>query len=197
MRNLKRITVKAPAKVNLYLEVTGRRADGYHDLLSFMQKLELADTIMVTLDEEGSGVEMSANVEGLPLDDGNLAVRAAHAFLRETGLSGGVIIDLDKRIPIAAGLGGGSSDAAAVLTALNGMTGLPLNSDRLQATALALGADVPFLVSDFAAAWATGVGEKLRAAAPLADCHVLLVNPGFPVSTKWVFETYGEQVAGR
>ena len=197
MRNLKRVTVKAPAKVNLYLEVTGRRADGYHDLLTFMQKLELADTITVTLEAEGRGVVITANVEGLPLDDGNLAVRAAHAFLRETGRAGGVAIDLDKRIPIAAGLGGGSSDAAAVLTALNRLTGMPLDSERMRATALALGADVPFLVSDFAAAWATGVGERLRQASPIDDCHLLLVNPGFPVSTKWVFETYGEEFAGR
>jgi len=197
VRNGKQMTIKAPAKVNLYLEVTGRRADGYHDLLTFMQKLEFADTLRITFNEEGEGVVMTANVAGLPLDDGNLAVRAARAFLRETGLTAGVAIHLDKRIPIAAGLGGGSSDAAAVLTVLNRMTGFPLGQERLRVTALALGADVPFLVSDYAAAWATGVGDRLRGATPLVDCHVLLVNPGFPVSTKWVFESYGEQFAGR
>jgi len=193
----KHLTIKAPAKINLYLEVTGRRPDGYHDLLTFMQKLELADTLEITLHEQGEGVEMTSTAKDLPLDEGNLAVRAAHAFLNEAGVTAAVDIKLDKQIPIAAGLGGGSSDAAAVLCALNKLTGAPLSQERIQATALTIGADVPFLTSDFAAAWATGVGECLQEASPLAICWIVLVNPGFPVSTKWVFESYGAQLAER
>ena len=195
--NSKHLTIKAPAKINLYLEVTGRRPDGYHDLLTFMQKLELADTLEITLDDQGEGVGMTSTAKDLPLDKGNLVVRAAHAFLSEAGVSVAVDIHLDKQIPIAAGLGGGSSDAAAVLTALNQMTGNPLSPERLQATALSLGADVPFLVSDFAAAWATGVGDQLQETSPLTNCWIVLVNPGFAVSTKWVFESYGVMLSER
>lgn len=158
--NNQRLTIKAPAKINLYLEVTGRRADGYHDLRTFMQKLDLADTLRITLRDNSAGVQLTSTAKDLPVDEGNIAVRAAHAFLAETKVAAAVEIDLDKRIPVAAGLGGGSSDAAAVLIALNEMTGKPLNRQRLQALALGLGADVPFLASDFAAAWATGVGEE-------------------------------------
>ena len=197
MGNSNHMIVKAPAKVNLYLEVTGRRADGYHDLRTFMQKLDLADTLKVSIRENDEGVSLTSTTSDLPVDKGNLAVRAAHAFLAETGIAAAVEIDLDKRIPISAGLGGGSSDAAAVLSALNRMTGSPLNQKQLQAVGLSLGADVPFLVSNFAAAWATGVGEELREADCLADCLILLVNPGFPVSTKWVFETYGTIVSNQ
>ena len=195
VRNSKHLTIKAPAKVNLYLEVTGRRDDGYHDLLTFMQKLELTDVLQVTLHENGEGVVMTSTAKDLPVDKGNLAVRAAYAFLAEAEIAAAVEVDLDKRIPIAAGLGGGSSDAAAVLVALNSLAGYPLSPAQLQATALSLGADVPFLTSDFAAAWATGVGEKLQAAAPIANCLIVVVNPGFPVSTKWVFESYGALAA--
>ena len=195
MDNKKHLTIKAPAKINLYLEVTGRRADGYHDLRTFMQKLELADILNITQKSEGEGVSMVSNDEDLPTDKRNLAVRAAHVFMAETGLSLSVAISLDKKIPVAAGLGGGSSDAAAVLTALNQMNGLPLDQKRLRAAALSIGADVPFLASDYAAAWATGVGERLQAAPSLANYWIVLVNPGFAVSTKWVFESYGALLA--
>ncbi len=197
MGNSKHLTIKAPAKVNLYLEVTGRRPDGYHDLLTFMQKLELADTLEITIHENGEGIRMTSSAKDLPTDEGNLAVKAAQAFLAESGLSVAVEINLHKQIPIAAGLGGGSSDAAAVLIALNQLTGNPLPEECLQEAALALGADVPFLVSDYPAAWATGVGEKLQEASPLANCWIVLVNPGFAVSTKWVFESYGVLLAER
>ena len=192
----KELVVAAPAKINLYLEVTGRRANGYHDLATFMQKIELADTLALRVGP-GEGVRFSTTSSALPLGDDNLAVRAARAFLQAAGVTGAVVdIALEKRIPIAAGLGGGSSDAAAVLSGLNRIFAGVLSNARLQELALDLGADVPFLVSGCAAAWATGVGERLTEATPLADCWILLVNPGFPVATKWVFETFDRLVEG-
>ncbi len=185
------LLVQAPAKVNLYLEVTGRRPDGYHDLATFMQKLELGDTLRLRVGA-GEGVRLRSAAPGLPLDERNLAVRAALAFVRAAGLAAAIEITLEKRIPVAAGLGGGSSDAAAVLNGLAVLFPGALDRERLFDLALGLGADVPFLLSGHPAVWATGVGECLTAAAPLHDCHVVLVNPGFAVSTKWVFETFAE-----
>jgi len=188
-RTLRELVVEAPAKINLYLAVTGRRADGYHDLATFMQKLQLGDTLRLRVGSE-PGVRLACAAKELPVDERNLAVRAALAFLRATGIGEGVDIALEKRIPVAAGLGGGSSDAAAVLNGLSQLFPGKLGAEQLFAMALAIGADVPFLLSDHAAAWATGVGERLQRAAPLADCWIVLVNPGFPVSTKWAFEAF-------
>ncbi len=181
-------TVSAPAKINLYLRVKGQRPDGYHELESVMQKLELADSARLTV-VEGSGITLACPDAALPEDDTNLAWRAARLFLEETGFKRRVEIVLDKKIPISAGLGGGSSDAAAVLLALNELLLTDLDEKILLALAVRLGADVPFFIKkNLAAALAEGIGERLSPVAGIQNREILLVNPGFPVSTRWVFD---------
>jgi 4-diphosphocytidyl-2-C-methyl-D-erythritol kinase len=183
-------TIQAPAKINLYLAVRGKRADGYHELESVMQKLELADTVTVRVGA-GRGISLACPGAALPADETNLAWRAARLFLATAGIDCRVDIVLEKNIPVAAGLGGGSSDAAAVLLALEELLGANLGEQRLLAMAVQLGADVPFFIrSDFAAALARGIGERLTAVSGIRDCDVILVNPGFAVSTKWVFDNF-------
>jgi len=190
----KSITLKAFAKINLYLAVTGKRADGYHDIESLMQKIDLADRIKLSIGN--SGIRLTCPGIDLPTDEGNLAYRAAASFLQATSHRGrsdamrGVDIVLEKKIPVAAGLGGGSSDAAAVLRGLNTLFGAELATADLLELAKRLGADVPFFIHAWPAAWATGIGEELSPAAPLANYHIVLVNPGIPVSTGWVYENF-------
>jgi len=185
------IRLSAPAKVNLDLHVIGRRDDGYHDLVTRMQKLDLCDRISLELTDE-PGIRFSCDDPDLPGGEGNLAVRAARAFLTAAGMEGrqGVEIGLAKAIPVAAGLGGGSSDAGTVLRGLNDLFGRPLSTDPLIEMACSLGADVPFFVVPYAAAEARGIGEKLQRMESVEGYWFLLVNPGFAVSTKWVFENY-------
>jgi 4-diphosphocytidyl-2-C-methyl-D-erythritol kinase len=179
-------TMVAPAKINLFLQVTGRRPDGYHNLVSLMQKLQLADTLTVQLTD--GGIALTCTDPELPVDETNLAWRAALDFFRHTGCRGGAGISLAKKIPVAAGLGGGSSDAAAVLLALNHLCRTELTEDELAGLGLTLGADVPFFIRTAPAALAQGIGERLTPASGLSRGPILLVNPGFPVSTKWVYE---------
>ena len=180
------IRIRAPAKLNLYLHVTGRRADGYHELDSLVTFTALADTLEIapaeTLDLTVTGPFADA------LDTGdNLAARAATALAERLGRSADVRIALDKRIPVAAGLGGGSADAAAVLRALARLWGLGSErTDALNETAFGLGADVPVCLDSRAACMA-GIGEALSAPPPLPPCAVVLVNPGVPVPTGPVF----------
>lgn len=188
------ITLAALAKVNLYLKILGKRADGYHELESAMQKVSLAD--QVTLRWGAAGISFSCPGSLLPADESNLAFRAARLFFERTGLVPRVEIVLEKRIPVAAGLGGGSSDAAAVLTGLNRLYEAGVEQKALLAWGATLGADVPFFVGESGAAWATGRGDQLQALASLADCWLLLVNPGFPVATKWVYDTFALTTAG-
>lgn len=190
------LTLRAPAKINLYLKILGRRSDGYHELDTLMQKVELYDELVLVL-EDTPGIRLVCQDVGLPEDEGNIVFRAARLFLNQTGRNEqGVRIVLRKRIPLAAGLGGGSSDAAAALRGLNQLTGAGRTTEELAAMGLRLGADVPFFVYDYPAAWAGGIGEQLEPAAPLRRFTVLLVNPGIAVSTKWAYETFS-QTAGR
>jgi len=180
------LTIAAPAKINLCLRVLRRRPDGYHEIESVMQKLAVADLLSLRLQNEGIVLECSD--PDLPVGEENLVWRAAWLFLEHIGSSGGVGIRLDKRIPIAAGLGGGSSDAAAVLVALNRLFASGLSEDQLAELGVKLGADVPFFVRSAPASLALGIGERLLPVAGLASGYVLLVNPGFAVSTRWVYE---------
>ncbi len=131
-----------PAKVNLYLRVVGRRPDGYHEVVTVMQPLSLADVL--TVDLAGESIQLMCDQPGLPQGEENLVWRAARRFQEETGQPRGVRLRLSKNIPVAAGLGGGSSDAAGTLLALNALTGKPLADSRLHHLAGRLGADVPF-----------------------------------------------------
>lgn len=170
--------LRTSAKVNLTLEVLGRRADGYHEIATVMQAVDLSDRITL---EDADDLELRTAAPGVPTDGRNLAVRAAAALRQAAGVEGGVRITLDKHIPVAAGLGGGSTDAAAVLLGLNRLWRLRWPLERLDEVAASLGSDVPFFLRG-GAALATGRGEKVE---PLRgrSLGLVLVNPKFPSST--------------
>lgn len=178
-------TFLAPAKINLCLHVLGRRPDGYHELAMIMQRLSLYDRIEMTLSSE-PGVRVACSGVDLPPGGENIAGRAARRLLERAGDGRGVDITIDKNIPVAAGLGGGSSDAAAVLTGLNEMLGLGLDRGALMAEGVRLGADVPFFIYG-RTAWATGIGEVLEPFEVPPSVWYVLVNPGVAVSTAWVY----------
>jgi len=184
------LCVKAPAKINLFLRVTGKRPDGYHDLYSLMCPLALYDTL--TLKVGGRGIGIVCDHPGVPEDASNLAARSARLFL-ETAFGGklppvsGVTIHIEKNIPVGAGLGGGSSDAAAVLTALNDYCGQPLSTPALMGLGARIGADVPFFIFG-SPALATGIGDRLDPFPHLTPWTALLVYPNEVVSTAWVYK---------
>ena len=182
-RSPETLTVPAPAKLNLFLHVTGRRADGYHTLESLMVALDYGDTISLVRRDDGR-IGRVSELPGIPAE-ADLAVRAARALKEATGTPLGVDLDIVKRIPQGGGLGGGSSDAASVLLALNRMWGLGLPRDRLQTIGATLGADVPFFVFG-APALARGIGERLIAMTFPAR-HVTVVVPPVAVPTAAVF----------
>jgi 4-diphosphocytidyl-2-C-methyl-D-erythritol kinase len=188
-----RLSLQAPAKINLGLRIKGRRPDGYHLIETLMQKVSLCDEVELSLCSEGVGLECSGEL--VPVNKENLVARAAELFLQTTKGrrhrgEAGVHIKLAKRIPVAAGLGGGSSDAAATLRGLNELYGFPCSADELAVLGLQLGADVPFFLIAAGAARATGIGEILNPVASLGHLSILLVNPGFSVSTRWVYQTF-------
>ncbi len=174
--------LRAAAKVNLTLEVLGKRADGYHEIATVMQAVDLSDRI--TLDD-ADDLELRSGSTEVPTDAGNLAWRAATALKEAAGVRGGVHIALDKRIPVAAGLGGGSSDAAGVLLGLNRLWRLQWPLERLDEVAATLGSDVPFFLRG-GAALASGRGEKVE---PLRgrSMALVLVNPRVPSSTAQMY----------
>jgi 4-diphosphocytidyl-2-C-methyl-D-erythritol kinase len=175
--------VSAAAKVNLALEVLSRRADGYHEIATVMQAVDLSDRLVL---EDAPTIEVRTSAPDVPTDERNLAYRAAAVLREAAGVDRGVRITLDKRIPVAAGLGGGSTDAAAVLAGASRLWGLRWPAERLEELAVGLGMDVPFFLRG-GAALATGRGERL-AEIGSAVLGLVLVNPRFPVSTA---ETYG------
>ncbi len=177
------ITLCCPAKVNLYLKVVGRRPDGYHELITVMQALTLADELVIS--RQGRDIYLECDATDLPRDEGNLAVKAARAFQQAIGRRFGVHLRLTKRIPVAAGLGGGSSDAAGVLRGLNRLLDTPLNLGQLTAVARKLGADVPFFLLD-GPALGRGIGDRLTPIT-LPRLWYVLLNPGFAVSTAAVY----------
>ena len=176
--------VKAYAKLNLTLDILGRRPDGYHDLRMVMQSVDLADQLAIN-PAEGAG-RMSTNLSYLPADGRNLAQLAAAAFREATGKGGAVDITIEKNIPSGAGLAGGSSDAAAVLRAMNEMTGAGLTPARLAEIGQQVGSDVPYCVLG-GTALAEGRGELLTPLAPLPACAVVICKPQFPISTPQLF----------
>ena len=179
MENTKKITVLAPAKINVCLGVTGKRADGYHDIDSVMQTVSLFDKVRVTLAKNASGEKIEVICPGFEALDGekNIAYRAAKAFLDYIKAeSYAVYIEIEKVIPMEAGLGGGSSDAAAVLLALNELTGAPLTEEELCAIGATVGADVPFLVRR-GTALVRGIGEIITPCRDLPDVAVLIAYP--------------------
>jgi len=190
----RRLEVKAPAKVNYYLKITGKRTDGYHNLASLMQKIALYDVLELQLTEKNT-ITLQCPDSVLPEDDSNIVYQAAELFFqavkkKTTAGQYGASLVLRKVIPVAAGLGGGSSDAAATLKGLNSLLGDPLSRKELMALGVLLGADVPFFVTDESTCWAEGIGEQLQAVPTVADIQLVLVNPGIAVSTKSVYQSF-------
>jgi 4-diphosphocytidyl-2-C-methyl-D-erythritol kinase len=185
------VRLSAPAKVNLGLRILGCREDGYHLLESLFVPIDLADRVEIALSDRTSSVEL--RIEGdapdLPADGSNLAVRAAVAFLEAAGIEAGLRLALEKRIPVAAGLGGGSSDAAAVLRGLAQIHPGVISPQRLRELALGLGADIPFFL-DPRAALVTGVGEEIEPIPGIPVLSLLLVHPGVALATSDVYRAY-------
>lgn len=175
--------LQAPAKVNFSLDIVGKRDDGYHEVRMVMETVSLYDTVKIYKD---SKIRLRCSLPYIPTDERNIAHKAATAFFEKSGIKGGAIIDIVKRIPVAAGLAGGSSDGAVVLKGLNILYGKPFNDENLREMATKIGADVPYCING-RLALAEGIGEKLT---PLGKCPkmlVLLAKPNVSLSTKWVY----------
>lgn len=183
---MNKIELKALGKINLGLDVLGRRENGYHDVRMVMQTLYLYDQITITK-KETPGIELKTNLFYLPIDENNLAYRAAKLLMDEFGIEEGVSIYLDKHIPVAAGMAGGSSNAAAVLFGINRMFDLGLSQQELMDRGVTLGADVPYCIMR-GTVLAEGIGEILTPLPALPKCYVLIAKPPISVSTKLVYE---------
>ena len=183
-----RLEKKSPCKVNLLLNILGKRADGFHELETVMQPVNLFDEIH--FERGGKTIQLTCDEPTLPVDSKNLVHRAAAGFLSAAKISGGVKIHLEKKIPLAAGLGGGSGNAATTLLALNELFDQPLSGARLNELAAALGSDIPFFLQS-KPALATGRGEKiqpLESFPALRGKAFLLIHPGFGISTSWAYQ---------
>ena len=179
------ITLRTPAKINLCLSVLARRPDGYHDVEMLMQMVGLFDEVTVSLN--GPGISVRCDSTAAPSGEGNIAWKAAAEMLRISGSKSGLAIEIKKIIPVAAGLGGGSGNAAAVLAATNKLLGMGLERGRLAEIGARIGMDVPFFFFG-PTALARGRGEILTKLPPLPQFGVLLINPGFETSTAWVYK---------
>lgn len=184
------IELRSHAKINLGLDVLGRRENGYHDVRMVMQTVFLYDTVKMEKTEE-EGIFVSTNLFYLPNDKNNLAYRAAELLREEFQLKGGIRITLQKRIPVSAGLAGGSSNAAAVLVGMNIMYDLGLSTKALMERGVTLGADVPYCIMR-GTVLAEGIGEILTPVAPMPKAYVLLAKPGINVSTPKVYQKLDE-----
>ncbi len=187
------LVISAPAKINLRLEIVSRRPDGYHELSTVFQKIGLFDELTLTK-SAAPGISLTVDCPDLPADRTNLAYRAAELVRSHCGEDFGVSISLKKRIPSGAGLGGGSSDAAAVLEGCNRLFSLGIPIEALQGLALRLGADVPFFLTPWATANASGVGEILHQSNLAADLHFIIVFPRFSISTAWAYSAFSKDI---
>lgn len=179
------INLKALAKINIGLDVTGIREDGYHEVAMIMQTVNLFDKLTITKTKD-SAVTMSTNLKFLPVNDDNLCIKAAKLLLEEFNVPTGVHIELEKHIPVAAGMAGGSTDAAAVLFGVNQLYKLKLSRQDLMDRGVKIGADVPYCIMR-GTALAEGIGEVLTPLPPMIKCPVLIAKPGISVSTKDVY----------
>ena len=182
---MKSIELFSPAKVNLRLDILGKRADGYHDIRTVFQKISLGDD--VTLDLIKSGIEVACDNPLVPCSEANLAHAAAKMLVSRYSIKDGIRITIKKRIPVAAGLGGGSSNAASTLAGINQLFGLGLSNGDLMTMATDLGADVPFFLFG-SSAIGTGIGDKLQAISIQPKLWYLLVTPDMQISTAWAYQ---------
>ncbi|WP_025640530.1 4-(cytidine 5'-diphospho)-2-C-methyl-D-erythritol kinase [Schnuerera ultunensis] len=178
------IVLESFGKINLALDVLYKRDDGYHEINTLMQQIDLKDRIIIKNREKG--IEIQCNDKDVPLDNTNLVYRAWEKIIEKTGVNKGVHIIIDKKIPVAAGLAGGSSNGAAVLKGLNLLWNLDLSEKQLMEIGLEIGADIPFCILG-GTAWAKGVGEKLTKLKNFSNKMVLLANVGIPISTASVY----------
>ena len=187
---MEEITIKSPAKINLALDIVGKREDGYHEIETVMHQVELCDLIKV---EDSDEMKIDCN-DKIPLK-GNLVLKAVKLLKGRYNLTRNVSITIEKNIPVAAGLGGGSSNAALTLIALDKLWGLNLKQEELISLAKEIGSDVPFFIAGNAA-YATGKGELLQKLDPI-NFYAVLINPGFDVSTKWAYESLNLDLTGK
>ncbi|MDE6982003.1 MAG: 4-(cytidine 5'-diphospho)-2-C-methyl-D-erythritol kinase, partial [Lachnospiraceae bacterium] len=178
--------VKALAKVNLGLDVLGRREDGYHEIRMIMQTIHLYDQLEITRTVD-PGISIETNLDFLPVNENNLVYKAAKLMKDTYGIHEGVHVVLNKHIPVAAGLAGGSTDAAAVMYGMNELFRLREKRQKLMELGIKIGADVPYCLMR-GTALAEGIGEKLKSLPPAPKCPVLIAKPGISVSTKFVYE---------
>lgn len=185
------IKVKAYAKINLMLDIIYRRTDGYHDLFMIMQSIGIYDTVTVT-ETKSKKITITCNIDDIPLDEQNIAHKAAAAFFDSTKIKNkGVNIDIVKRIPHAAGMAGGSADGAGVLVALNELTGAGLSDDELCAIGVKIGADVPFCIKG-GTLLAQGIGDVLNKVKPLRKCYIVIAKPDCSVNTASAYKQFDE-----
>lgn len=186
MGGMDRMQLRAMAKINLGLDVLRRREDGYHEVRMIMQTVHIFDQLQLEKRRE-EGIRVRTNLYYLPENENNLVFKAAKLLCDEFGLPGGISIELKKYIPVAAGMAGGSSDAAAVLFGMNRMYELGLSVEELMQRGVRIGADVPYCIMR-GTALAEGIGEVLSPLPPLPPCTILVAKPGIGVSTRFVFE---------
>lgn len=181
-----KIVIKAMAKINLGLDVIRKRTDGYHEVRMVMQSVNLYDTLTFTKSDE-KGITLTANKREIPLDERNLIYKAADLLYKKYSMPEGVRIHLDKKIPMAAGMAGGSTDAAAALTGMNQLFELGISQEELCGLGVKIGADVPYCIMG-GTVLAEGIGEILTPLPPAPDCFLVIAKPGIDVSTKYVYE---------
>lgn len=184
-----KIILNSHAKINLSLDVCAKRDDGYHEISTVMLLCGLCDSVM--LEKAEGGIEVSTNLPFLPCDERNIAYKAARAFFEHTGIRGGVRISISKRIPVGAGLAGGSGNGAAVLDGLNRLYETEMTADELCDIGVKLGADVPYCICG-GAALAEGIGERLTRLEPVERLPIVIVKPPFGVSTPMVYAKIDE-----
>lgn len=181
------ITKKAYGKINLALDTIGKRQDGYHLVRMIMQTVNLYDTVTITK-KDTPGITLTTNRGDLPTDENNLIYKAAKLLIEEFHIAEGVSIHLEKRIPVAAGMAGGSTDCAATLEGMNTLFSLGLSDEELMKRGVTLGADVPYCIMG-GTALSEGIGEVLTPLTDVVPCKVLLIKPDIDISTKWVYTT--------
>lgn len=180
------ISLKALAKINLGLDVVRRREDGYHEVRMIMQTIQLYDRLDIKRTQE-PGIQIQTNLSFLPVNENNLIYKAAKLLMDEFSITDGVSVKLDKRIPVAAGMAGGSTDAAAMLIGVNRLFSLGLTKKQLMERGVQIGADVPYCIMR-GTALAEGIGEALSPLPPMVKCPVLVAKPSISVSTKFVYQ---------
>ncbi len=180
------ISLKALAKINLGLDVVRRREDGYHEVRMIMQTIQLYDRLDIKRTQE-PGIQIQTNLSFLPVNENNLIYKAAKLLMDEFSITDGVSVKLDKRIPVAAGMAGGSTDAAAMLIGVNRLFSLGLTKRQLMERGVQIGADVPYCIMR-GTALAEGIGETLSPLPPMVKCPVLIAKPSISVSTKFVYQ---------